>query len=413
VSHLNPPRVGDAMPVDLEEFEGGLARVAAEPWPGSWPADGVLPRPTAGARRAIGAVAERVRTSSLVAPIAIAIISRLYSSLLLALTPLLQESSAIPRLTGFGSPFLQWDSQWYITIANWGYHAAPMQTGPLGGRHDFAFFPAWPTLLRGVEALGFQASDIAAPLANALFVVAAVLVFVVLRREFGRTPALWGVALLAFAPPAFVLSMAYSEPLFLLLVGALFVTRTGPIRAVLGGLLGVTRLSGVAVAAASGLRWLRDWRDWRALVTAAGIGLGFGAWWIFIWQLTGDPLGWFQGSAQWGASLGLNAIQAALLEGPNPRWGSLLFVGLILGASIVLARRNLELGTYSVVAIGLSILGAPVESMPRHALIAFPAFGLIASRLSPRASLGLVLVFAAIQANYVVLSFIGPAPFAP
>ena len=407
----------------MEELEGGVAQVATEPWRTGWPSDGVLPRPhglrepltdpLGAAGRVLGGLGERVRASWIVAPVAIAIVSRVYSTLLLALVPILQPSLSIPRLTGFRQPFLQWDSQWYLTIANWGYHAAPMQPGPFGGRHDFAFFPAWPTLLRAAESLGLQASTIAAPLADGLFVLAAALIFLVLQREFGRTTALWGVTLLAFSPPAFVLSMAYSEPLFLLLLGALWVTRSGPIRAVLGLTLGVTRLSALAVGAASGLRWLRDWRDWRAFLTGAAIGLGFAAWWVFIWQLTGDPAGWFQGSAQWGQKLGLVAIQSALQELATPRLGALLFVALMLGASILLARRNLELGSYSVVAIGLSIIGAPVESMPRHALVAFPAFGLIASRLGTRWSAVLVIVFAALQANYVMLAFLGPQPYAP
>jgi hypothetical protein len=86
----------------------------------------------------------------------------------------------------------------------------------------------------------------------------------------------------------------------------------------------------------------------------------------------------------------------------------------MLAASLLLLRRNVELGVFSVIAIMLSVLGAPVESMPRHALVAFPAFGLIASKLgTSRRALVLTIVFAAIQANYVVLAFLGPMPIAP
>jgi ketosteroid isomerase-like protein len=259
----------------------------------------------------------------------------------------------------------------------------------------------------------FQASDIAPLLAAGLFVLATPLIYVVLERQFGRTAALWGVALIAFSPPAYVLSMAYSEPLFLLLVAALFATRSGPVRVVLGLALGVTRLTGVAVAAAQGLRWLRDWRDWRAVLTATAIGVAFVAWWVFIWGLTGDPTGWFQGSAQWGHTLGLTAVWSAIMEWSNVRLGDLLFVALVLAGAVLLVRKNLELGAYAVIAILLSIAGAPVESMPRHAMVAFPAFGMIASRLGPKRSLVLALIFAALQANYVVLAFVGPQPFAP
>jgi hypothetical protein len=46
-------------------------------------------------------------------------------------------------------------------------------------------------------------------------------------------------------------------------------------------------------------------------------------------------------------------------------------------------------------------------------MVAFPAFGLIADRLGPKRSAYLQLAFVAIQANYVVLAFLGPMPFAP
>jgi hypothetical protein len=429
VSHVPSHHVTRPLAAELDEAEAGIAQVAAETWAPRWPADRALPDALPGAlrgplprlvddglgraTRATTAVLEQVRASWFVAPMAIAIASRLYSALLLSLVPLFQPNLAIPRLTGFTSPFLQWDSQWYITIANWGYHAQPMQAGPFGGRHDFAFFPAWPALLRATEVLGFQVSEIAPLLAAGLFILAAPLIYIVLERQFGRTAALWGVVLLAFSPPAYVLSMGYSEPLFLLLVAALFASRSGPVRVVLGLALGVTRLTGVAVAAAQGLRWLRDWRDWRALLTAIAIGIAFAAWWVFIWELTGDPAGWFQGSAQWGHTLGLAAIWQAITDWSNVRLGDLVFVALVLAGAVLLARRNLELGAYAVIAIVLSIAGAPVESMPRHALVAFPAFGMIASRLGTRGRLGLALIFAGLQANYVLLAFVGPQPFAP
>ena len=413
-------------PGDLDDLESGMAQVAAETWPPAWPAEPALPqalpRPSLGPLRAllgpVRRLLDRIRAWPLTFPIAVAIASRIYSSILLALVQPLQAlwfgpNLGVPRLTGFTSPFVQWDSQWYLTIANTGYHAAAMQSGPNGGRHDFAFFPAWPTVLRGMEALGIPAAQWAAPLASVLFVAAAVAMYVVLRRRLGLTAARWGIVLLAFSPPAFVLSMAYSEPLFLLLLGLVLAVRSGPLKAALGFCLGGARVSSLALALGSGVRWLRDWRDWRALLTAAAIGAGFAAWWAFIWVLTGDPLGWFQGSAQWSHSLGFEGIRRAVESFSTPRLGALLFVGAILAASLALARRDLELGILSVVAIGLSIVGAPVESMPRHALVAFPAFGMLATRLGPRRSLWLAIGFAILQADYVVIAFLGTEPLSP
>jgi Gpi18-like mannosyltransferase len=70
------------------------------------------------------------------------------------------------------------------------------------------------------------APDLVAGLvANGLSIVALVLWARVLERSFSRSTARHGLALLAFSPSAFVLSMGYSEPLFLL-VGALFFMST-------------------------------------------------------------------------------------------------------------------------------------------------------------------------------------------
>jgi mannosyltransferase PIG-V len=413
------------MRADLEDAEGGIAQVATESWPPSWPVEPgwpsepglrqAIPQPSL---RPLRALLDRVGSWPLAFPIGVAILSRIYSSVLLFVVPAFQIPSlrpglALPHLTGFTSPFVQWDSQWYLTIANTGYHAAAMQAGPAGGRHDFAFFPAWPTLLRGLESLGLPAAQLAAPLANLLFVAAAVAMYVVLERRFGMTAARWGLVLLAFSPSAYILSMGYSEPLFLLLLAGTLLARSAPLRAALAFCLAGTRISSVALAIGSGLRWLRDWRDWRALLTAVAIGAGFAAWWVFIWFLTGDLLGWFRGSAQWGHALGFAGIQQAIETVSTPRLGSLLFVGTILAASVALVRRDLELGVMCVVAVGLSLVGAPVESMPRHALVAFPAFAVLAARLGPRRSLWLAIGFAILQADYVVLSFLGTQPLAP
>ncbi|HYL40874.1 MAG TPA: hypothetical protein VET90_06160, partial [Candidatus Binatus sp.] len=163
----------------------------------------------------------------------------------------------------------------------------------------------------------------------------------------------------------------------------------------------------------AGAAWLRDRRDWLSLATVVAVTLAFGAWWIFIWRLTGDPLGWFQGSAHWSYTLGIPAMWDAIVHLASPGVLDVAFMWLMLGAAVLVVRRNLELGLFSVVAIGLSIIGAPVSSMPRHALVAFPAFGLLAARLGPRRSLILAIVFALFEANAVWLSFLSLVPTAP
>jgi hypothetical protein len=406
-----------------------LTRVAAEQWTPGWPAEPALPRALgpassgpAGAESAEGLVRRgwrgvvaipRFSVARLAFPIAVAVLSRLYSGLLLAIVPLLQSDSHIPRISGYHDTLLQWDGQWYLMIANTGYHAAPIQAGPFGGRHDFAFFPAWPTVLRWFHTLGIQPADVAAPLANVLFVVAAVLMFLVLEPALGRTAARWGIVLLAFSPAAFVLSLAYSEPLFLVLVATSFLLSKSHLRPIAAAAAMLTRVTGVGLAIGAAAAWWHNRRDWTALATVVAVGLTFAGWWTFIWVLTGDPLGWLNGSPKWSYQLGVPAIWDTVSNLASPGFLEVVYATIMFGASILLVRRNSELGLFSVVAIGLSMLGAPVSSMPRHAMVAFPAFGFLADRLGPRWSLALTVVFAAFEANAVWLSFVVNRPLAP
>src|SRR4030095_4135751 len=88
---------------------------------------------------AISEPAERV--AWYVIPVAIAVAPRISSVLLLLV--LQGDTHLLPMLVGDPSPLLAWDAQWYLHIAEQGYHAAPVQGGGPIGHHDFAFFPGW------------------------------------------------------------------------------------------------------------------------------------------------------------------------------------------------------------------------------------------------------------------------------
>jgi hypothetical protein len=83
------------------------------------------------------------------------------------------------------------------------------------------------------------------------------------------------------------------------------------------------------------------------------------------------------------------------------------FVALMIVGSVLLIRRHADMAVYGLVTIGLTLVGAPAWSMPRHAMVAFPAFVAIASRLGPRLSAVLVVVFMVGEFVFVDLAF-GP-----
>src|SRR4051794_3643033 len=155
-----------------------------------------------------------VRARWIVVPASIAVVSRVFSALLLV-----HETTAagfLPSLVRDTSPFVAWDGQWYLHIARYGYHSAAIQRAPLaGGHHDFAFYPGWPILVRLVSLNGLLPIDqVAVLLANLIFILAVVTAFHLFVQRFDERTALWATLLLCFNPVAYVFSMAYTESLF-------------------------------------------------------------------------------------------------------------------------------------------------------------------------------------------------------
>ena len=60
---------------------------------------------------------------------------------------------------------------------------------------------------------------------------------------------------------------------------------------------------------------------------------------------------------------------------------------------------------FGVIAITMSVLGAPASSMPRHSMIAIPAFAALSLKLGPRYSAVAAVGFAALQVLFVEFAF--------
>jgi mannosyltransferase PIG-V len=345
----------------------------------------------------------RTRYGWLGAPVGIAVAARVFSTLLLAAVAIHRHVALI----GPASIMSRWDAAWYLEIATKGYHAAPIQASALGGHHDYAFFPAWPIVIR-LASLGglLEAPYVGAILAPLLAVAAAAVIAVVLDRAFGRSAAIGGVALLSFSPAAYVFSMAYSEPLFLLAAGLAFLT-TKPARRGLAAFVAMfARIAGAAIVAAEGVRFLASrGRDRGALVVALGGIAAFATWWLVVAAISGVPTGFLEGSPAWAPITGIGQVVEVLHGHDTPRLGALLFVGVVLIGALVALRHDLTLGVYALAALALGLLpGGYVGSMPRYALAAFPAYAGLASLLGRRGTIVLTLVFVVLQIAFVDLS---------
>lgn len=330
-------------------------------------------------------------------PVLIAIASRLYSIGLIAL---------LPSSTPTWNRFVAWDATWYLRIARSGYHVAAAAQGPNGGQHDYAFFPAWPMTIR-LGTLGLLPVEVVGVvLANLLFLAAAVVLYRVFATRFGTGAAGLGVALLAFSPPAYVFSMAYSESLFILLVALVFAWRAPVGRSLLAAGAAVTRATGIFLLAPAAVDLWRG-RPRRAIGLGLGVVAGLGAWSLFVWQLTGNPVAWFYESAGWSPNRGIGALLVVIQQPDAVHVTWLAFAVLILGAAALSVLRDLELGSYSLAEAAVTMLAGTIYSIPRFALAGVSAFPELALRLRGRRAVILLVIFAVAQAFFVLTVFGG------
>jgi hypothetical protein len=290
----------------------------------------------------------------------------------------------------FPNPFTMWDGEWYTYIAVNGYHAQAVVKTTYGpGYHDFAFFPAWPMVIRALSLDNQLPVDLVSPIAaNLLFLIASVSVWSVLERVGGRSIARWGLALLAFSPAAFIFSVGYSEPLFLVFVSRFFVAAEERLE-IRSGLLALgaqlTRVTGAALAFASLPDLFHRETRRQALLVILACVVAFGAWWAWIAVLTNNPTGYMLGTPSWWLNQRPTPIPVGLgAFFDRDQWtdpiAAVLLVLVALGGRWLYQRGAIRMALF-VFAVLASCMLDTQTVMPRLLLIAFPAFGGMAAIL--------------------------------
>lgn len=300
-----------------------------------------------------------------------------------------------PRLGGPQIPlwqtFARWDGGWYLDVATRGY-AGTVQRST--GDASQAFFPAFPLSTRALSSItGLPALATALILNLVLGAVGAVVVWRLVRHISGQPAADRAVALFCFAPGAFVLSMVYSEALFITAVAVsllLLVRRNWYWAGVAGAVATATRPTGVALVlacAAAAFVAIKRERDWHALGAVAIAPLGVLAYFAYLWQSTGHFTAWFKVQRTAWADY-IAPVQAAVERWNHLRSGyvpnvhteglnDLLWAaGVVVGvAGVVLLLRwrpPLPVTVYGIAAATFAVTSHAVGLRPRMILTAFP-----------------------------------------
>lgn len=334
--------------------------------------------------------------------IAVGAASRIFSLAILAICFAALPLTSAPDRPFWSRPFAIWDGAWYVGIATTGYHAQPVAMGTLGPLYDIAFFPLWPAVIWVTSLGGLLPPALMAGIAsNVLFIAACPVIHRALAPRLGSGVAMWGVALLAFSPAAYVFSLGYSESLFLLLAALAFATPAVGwlVLAQLARLTGVLVGVGVAVdALVAGDRRL-------AVVSVAVPVAVFGLWVVAAALIMGRPDGYLLGSPTWYASNGVVSGPASLASGYGLT--AALFLMIMVMGSAAIIRLAPGPAVYALGLIAAALVLGVWHTMPRLALCGFPAFAGIAL-LMPRSRAIVLVGFAFLQAILIYLIVAGP-----
>ena len=329
----------------------------------------------------------------------------------------------------FGT-FAQWDSVWFIHIADFGYDS----------REITAFFPLYPLVVAGLSVVT-RSTVVAGVLVSLAAGICAVLVLKriagdVLSRDGQRDT----ILLLALFPIGYVFTALYSDALFLALASGSFLAAMRR-RALLAGVLGAlavdTRIMGLAlVPALIVLLWPTHWslRAVARLTPVLMLPLALGAYALYLQDRFGDATLFIdaQASEDWNREVSLLGPLSGIWHGASEAWHGALEIVLhlpraqnyptgfdqrdiwalwnvvhfaVLLAAVALTwiawrRLGPAFGVYSlgVLAIALSAPAkfVPLVSFPRFVLCDFPLLLALAAVLEnrPRARSVVLLVFA-------------------
>lgn len=321
-----------------------------------------------------------------------------------------------------------WDGRWYLLIAQHGYPARMYQEG-LGSR--WAFFPAFPAVIRGVAEVTRLSLPDAAFLAAFVFgLTASVAVWLVVRQTFGEKLADRSTLLFVFFPLSCILTFAYTEGLFLTAAaGTLYALqrRWWITAALFACLAGLTRNTGVVVVICVVLVTLHAaWRQRRIrpLLAAVLAPVGMGAFMAYSWAVVGTPLAFLSSERFWQgqhfvwfteplralvsvvtmSAHGLTLVQALLCT------AAVAFVYVAFVCLIELARvRHVPFSwwVYTVGAVAIAFSAYFINSIPRYTLLAFPLFVGIAWKARSRTRTALLVGFGGLQAVLTVVYLTG------
>jgi Gpi18-like mannosyltransferase len=324
---------------------------------------------------------------------------------------------------------LRYDSGWYWKIASEGY----TYNGDDLVQQSVVFYPLYPLVSWTVSVLFDVHPTIALLIvSNSAILIAVLLIFKLIKDDYGEGVALFALSSLSFFPTSFFFSVAYTESLAFLLISAFFLLLKKEqyfFTASCAGLTLATRPTGIVLLLP--LLW-ELWRKFlkerkRLIIYVLGCGIlatsGLWSYMIYLWAAFDSPLAFMTAQRAWhnGNEIGSNFFSILTLRpfrhltdilktGPQTYtldiWFFLSFLLIIL-----LFRRKLTI-SYNIFAFGVLLLpyltrsgSLGFVSVTRYLLLAFPVFIILGDLFEKHRWLGICVtaIFAAMVFMYTAL----------
>lgn len=287
----------------------------------------------------------------------------------------------------------QWDSKHYFDIAENGYGAS-------GDLTTLAWPPLFSLLIRGAAGLTGSLASGGVLLATILSFLPALLLFRLARLDLDGDDSFRACLILLLFPTAFFIHIAYTEALFLTTVlSAFLAARRGDWKAVAvwGLFAGLTRINAFVLAPAL---LVEAWGTssigrGRRVLASLSVGLGIAIYLLINHVVAGDPFAFlglhkdisYRGFA-WPWQGAIDVFRLANAGGADSMMNGVLQAALIPLMAIACAAAALKQRlSYAVWVIGNTLLFTAQGfwvSVPRLALVLFPAFIWLAPHLGTR-----------------------------
>ncbi|HSS20910.1 MAG TPA: mannosyltransferase family protein [Pyrinomonadaceae bacterium] len=287
------------------------------------------------------------------------------------------------------------DINWYVGIAEQGYHPGPFTNDQ---QRNWAFFPLFPILLRLAALITREFVLTGMALSHIFFFVALFLLHRV-SVQFGLSAddADRCLFYLAFFPTSYFFSLPLPESLFLMLtLASFFFAKQSSwwLAGLSGALASATRTSGLLLLPVIGFLY---WQEHRPLtlrrlrpnvLALLLIPTGLLAFMIYLQRLTGDALAFKDTMAVWGRKPGffLSPLADYLM---HPRvlaagWDFKVLnflsatLALVSGA-VLLRRRQFSLAIFALISVLLTLSSGLLQSQARYAMVIFPIYMVLAT----------------------------------